>query len=159
MVGGSNKHRARKHNLKFIRSHHKKMSKHCNSKGNEGVPHYPEPLLSRGCVRGLLGSGERIWKKEAAAGSIVFNLSFNTPSHRVSALKSVSSEWNNWDCTGWIDRLACLAESRPGHLRHHHHPGEGERCGLQQALHGLLGGDSHQEARGEDKHLLPLRSV
>lgn len=56
-------------------------------------------------------------------------------------------------------RWVCLSESRPGHLRHHHHPGEGERRGLQQAVHGLFGGDPNQEARGENQHLLSLRSI
>lgn len=55
-------------------------------------------------------------------------------------------------------RWVCLSESGPSHLRHHHHPGEGERGGLQQAVHGLLGGDPHQEARGENQHLLPFCS-
>lgn len=51
-----------------------------------------------------------------------------------------------------------LAEGRPGHLSHHHNTRAGERGGLQQALHGLFRGDLNQKARGEDQHLLSLRS-
>lgn len=56
-------------------------------------------------------------------------------------------------------RSFCFLESRLGHLSHYHHPGKGECCGLQQAVHGLFSGDLNQEARGENQYLLPFCSI
>lgn len=56
-------------------------------------------------------------------------------------------------------RCFYLSESRLGHLCHHYHPREGERCGLQQAIHGLLSGDLNKEAWGENQHFLSFRSI
>ena len=49
--------------------------------------------------------------------------------------------------------------SRPGPVGHHHHPGAGERGGLQQALPGLLRGHSDAQDGGEDQHLLPAGAL
>lgn len=52
----------------------------------------------------------------------------------------------------------CLAEGRPSHLSHHHHTWTRERCGLQQAVHGLFRGDLNQKTWRENQHLLSLCS-
>lgn len=52
----------------------------------------------------------------------------------------------------------CLTESRPSDLSHHYNTRTRERCGLQQAVHGLFSGDLNQKARRENQHLLSLCS-
>lgn len=79
------------------------------------------------------------------------------PKGRGRALTQGGTQQEAEDC--FLIRWFCLSESRLGHLCHHDHPGEGERCGLQQAVHGLFSGDPNQEARGENQHLLSFCSI